>query len=56
MKIQITRAIFIDTVLRGIGDVIEVKDRIGRNLIATGAGIEYEEPFTDDEDLNYEIN
>ena len=56
MKIQITRAIFIDCKLHAVGDVIDVKDRIGNDLIATGAGIEYEEPFTDEEDLNYETD
>ena len=56
MKIQIIKAIFHESELLTPSTVIEVKDRIGKNLIATGAGIEYEEPFIDEEDLNYEAD
>lgn len=56
MTVQIIRAIYHQTELLTPGTVIDVKDRIGSDLIATGAAIQYEAPFTDEEDLNYEAD
>lgn len=56
MTVQIIRAIYHDDVLLTPGTVIDVKDRIGNDLIGTGAGIAYEQPFTDEDDLNYETD
>lgn len=55
MQIEIVRAIYLDCQLLKVGDVVDVKPKIGNDLIATGAGVEFvPEPQT--EETEHEID
>lgn len=55
MQIKLLRAIYLDTKLIKAGDVVDVKPRIGNDLIATGAGVEFI-PEPKQEEENNEID
>lgn len=58
MKVQISRIIYVDGRLMQPGDVLDVKPRLGNDLILTGAATEYvSEPVeTEIEETEYEAD
>ena len=58
MQVEITRMIYVDGELLQPGDVLDVKPRLGNDLILTGAATEYiSEPVeTIEEETEYEAD
>lgn len=56
MEVQITRKIYVDGELMQPGDVLDVKTRLGNDLILTGAATEYVSEPVETEETEYEAD